>query len=426
MSKKFLFIGSVLLFFILIETVNAKIVKSYTLSQEAICFNESSLIVISAHEIPYLLGHDIDNLSFFNYSHGLWQAISFQIDQKDKHDRYIITQENQTVSSNIAEIKNGLSDNDELVFRKVDLAERLDPLAEQFKQYSLLEIELINDQGEPSAWVYINISSQNIITLFRPLLLYDKEKDSLVAPVYKMGFSKIFPFLVDSLHWWLPQKSQWSPDISDTMKIRHTGKFLGFPFKRTHGDYYSRLIGIKKGTLRIIRRTENRVKIFWKLKSPVLYIDYVMMPDGFVMDSMIDIPFKIALFFSELETLTSIDWKNDYELPALFIHTSDSKRQYRFNLPVNGKHSVEKNAFNQLEDKRFSISSSMGKIDVRMDIPDEFPIQSNLFLYDDLDEIDLPENYPGQFGNVGYRTVGWENIDSELYHLKLTVCMSGM
>ncbi|MCK5664099.1 MAG: hypothetical protein KAI17_11460, partial [Thiotrichaceae bacterium] len=60
------------------------------------------------------------------------------------------------------------------------------------------------------------------------------------------------------------------------------------------------------------------------------------------------------------------------------------------------------------------------------DIPDDFPIESNLYLRDAVDEADPPENHPGQFGNIGFKTTGWENIDNKLYHLKFTVCVTAV
>ncbi|MDX2503826.1 MAG: hypothetical protein QNL62_05040 [Gammaproteobacteria bacterium] len=376
-------------------------------------------MVISAKEIPYLLGRKISQLSFFHLSSEQWRSVVFQIDVKDQQGRYIITSEDRYAS----EIKKTLSANDELVFRKKDLGDRLDHASEQFRQYSLLEIELTL-AGSSSRWIYINLRPPESDFLSSSEIVYDQERDIVTSAVYKSGFSPTVPFLLDSFNWKLPHQSGWSPDLSDTMKIRHNGKFFGLPFKRTHDDYRSRLVAIKKGPLRIIRRTENRVKVFWKLRTPALYIDYVMMPDGFVMDTIIDIPFKIALFFSNLETLTTMDWNHGPDLPALTIHATPGTSADALSLPVNGRQSADKKAFNRIMANKFSVSSDMGVFDVTLDIPENFPIQSNLYLYDALHEMDPPENNPGQFGNVGFRTTGWENIDSKLHHLKFTVCMT--
>ena len=58
------------------------------------------------------------------------------------------------------------------------------------------------------------------------------------------------------------------------------------------------------------------------------------------------------------------------------------------------------------------------------DIPDDFPIRPWLYLHDEIETADSPEHHPGQFGNVGFRTTEWERIDSDVHHLKFTICMS--
>ena len=420
------------LFFLLQANFSyAQIIATYTLKADSVCSSEHGLLVISGREIPQLSGTNIEKISLLNLLHNKKQSIVFQIDQKDAQGRYILS--NNT--SAISDTSNTMGDQDELVFRKKDLGEYLSPSSELLKQYSLIEIEAVYEQGgqedlahrKVSGWIYIVLN--DISPDFHKQnksFVYDSEQDRVISPVYKIGFSKEKPFLLDEFHWRLPeqsrklaQPSEWSPDVTDTMKIRHIGKFFGFPFKRTDDDYYSQLIDIKEGPLRIIRRTENKVKIFWKLKSPALYIDYVMMPDGFVMDSMIDIPFNISFFFSDLVTITTMDWDHAPDLPGLTIKSE----AFNLKLPVNGQPGDDKDAFNQIAGKEFSLISQWGQFDVKLDIPDDFPIYSQLYLRDALHEIDLPENYPGQFGNVGFKTTGWENIDSKLHHLKFTVCV---
>ncbi len=415
-----------LLFFLPVSFAYAEIIETYTIKADSVCSGENSLMVISGHEMPQLLGARVDQLSLLSLLHNKRQMIVFQIDQKDSQGRFILSKKSldNSAASNI------MGDHDELVFRKKDLGEHLQPSSELFKRYSLIEIEVISESGDSavkkaSGWIYIALHSA-ILEKTNPdfkqqnkLLIYEPEEDTVISPVYKIGFSKDQPFLLDAFHWRLPDRAEWSHDVTDKMKIRHIGKFLGFPFKRTDDDYYSQLVDIKAGPLRIIRRTENKVKVFWKLKSPALYIDYVMLPDGFIMNSMIDIPFKISFFFSGLQTLTTMDWNHAPELPELSIKSVKGN----LTLPVNGQPSDDKDAFNQIAGREFSLSSKPGRFAVKLDIPDDFPIHSQLYLRDALHEIDLPENYPGQFGNVGFKTTGWENIDSKLHHLKFTVCV---
>lgn len=404
--------------FFTVTVSEAQIIKRYSVNVDTSCQNESGLVVLTADKIPYLLGQQIGKLSLYTLYQTQWRIVVFQIDHKDPQGRYIIAPQNDKH----ADHKSVLGRGDELVFRKNDLGQRLSETSEVASQYTLIEVEVQTGQIDSSRWLYINIDpifkKENDQT--KSLLVYDEMQDVIISPIYKIGFSQNQPFLVDSFHWYLDEPPGWSADVSDMMKIRHKGKFWGLPFKRSQDDYTSRLVGVKQGPLRVIRRTENYVKVFWKLKTPALYIDYIMMPDGFVMDTMIDIPFKISFFFNDLETLTTMDWNHTADLPTFMIHSRKADRD----LPVNGRQTEDKRAFNQIVDKQFSVNSSMGRFAVSLEIPDDFPVQANLYLKDALDEYDLPENFPGQFGNVGFKTTGWEKIDSRLHHLKFTVCMT--
>ncbi|MCW8928710.1 MAG: hypothetical protein OQL19_00550 [Gammaproteobacteria bacterium] len=427
-----------LFLFIQVPMVWAQVSATYTLTSAPICSSDESLVVISGKDIPQIIGNQVKNLSLVSFKQGNKQAIVFQIDQKDSQDRYIF--KNNSVEKN--ESLTVFDHFDELVLRKKDLGERWDmssnPFKKDIKSSLFIEIEIKikqentgqnnSGQKETSGWLYI---IQNEAVSFQDkAVVYNSKQDSIISPLYKMVFSKEKPFLLNAFHWRMHKPSselfsmdsEWSPDATDTMKIRHIGKFFGFSFKRTDDDYYSQLVDVKKGPLRVIRRTENKVKVFWKLKSPALYIDYVMMPDGFVMDSMIDIPFNISFFFSELATMTTMDWNNEFEGQNLIINTDKAQ----LDLPVNGKTSDDKKAFNEITATNFSVDSKLGKFDVMLDLPEDFPIHSQLFLKDALNEIDLPENHPGQFGNVGFKTTGWEKIDSKLHHLRFTVCVDKM
>jgi len=421
--------------FLILQTATswAQVSASYTVSSNSVCSGNESLIVLSANEIPILSGLNVEHLSLLRILENKQYSVVFQIDQKDTEGRYILNDPIRNASVG----ENYFGTLDELVFRRNESGQRLNASSENthkelLRKYSLIEVEILSNDNKDSSWVYIVIDDK-VASKSQPdysyPLAYVQEDDSIISPIYKISFSKEKPFLVDAFHWHLSNidslnndllsETQWTQNLTDTMKIRHTGLFFGFPFKRTDDDYFSQLIAVKDGPLRVIRRTENKVKVLWKLKSPALYIDYVMMPDGFVMDSMIDIPFKISFFFSQLETITTMDWNPEFSEKKWFVNT----RKMIDKLPLTGYPSEAQEVFNKIKASSFSLASDYGFFQVELSIPDDFLIQSQLYLKDDLSEVDLPENIPGQFANVGFKTTGWEGIDTELHHLKFTVCM---
>jgi len=406
-------------------SAQAQIIASYALHQQMQCVNaDSGLIQLMLKQLPVLLGQQLKSISTVSYVPSLStdkvHKILWQIDQKDQQGRYILP-----AKGSISPV---LSERDELLIRKRDLGQRIEHHSPWVQEHKLIEIEIINAIetisglfNKHSRWFYIELRDELIIDKNRaePVLVYNDEQDSITSSIYKIYFSKKHPFLVEQFHWYKKEQTIWGANVTDSMKIRHTGRFLGLAFKRSQDDYDSTLVGVKAGALRIIRRTENRIKVLWRLKSPVLFIDYVLLPNGFVMDTMVDIPFKLSYFFSELATITTMDWRPSVLLSGLRIAATD---RYPM-MPVSGLPSTQKKIFNDIDGQSFSLLSQEGQFNVALAIPDDFPIHAQLYLRDDLQQPDPPENYPGQLGNIGFKTTGWENIDRHLYHLTFTVCL---
>lgn len=373
------------------------------------CAATRALTVISGDALGSLEGNPAQNLSLLRYWKNNLSAIEVQIDQRDDDGRYIL---NGQVD---------LSNNDELVFATDSIGLKLPEDSDYRSQLQLTEIEIAGLDGSPSGWVYASPGKSREPMPSDPLVSYSAKQDRIETGIYRIGFSAETPFLVDTLQWKLRQNGKWSPDLIDTMKIKHLGRLFGLvSFERSQRDYSSVLTGVKSGPFRIIRRTENRVRVFWQIESPELHIDYVVSPDGFVMDTIIDIPFKPGLFFSDLVTLTTVDWNPSPEVPPIFLQTGDSLTRLR----ISGVPSENEALFNQSTDNRFHVQTRLGSMSSQLHIPKDVPINSTLYLRDDLDTADPPEQFSGQFGNVGFKTTGWENIDTQVHHLEFTVCFS--
>jgi len=396
-------------------TAEANALAQATALPASSCESPAALAVISAEKLPSLLDKPIRQIILLHYRNQRLSPIISQIDQRDAEGRFLL--DDESLPGNQARV---LGSHDEIIFRLADHAARRPPAAVNTRGTTLVEIEVNDRQSGQTGWVYAGLSDPVASTLGDKQVHYETQTDSVETDIYKVGFSSQRPFLIDTFQWRLGTNS-WSPDVLDAMKIRHQGTMFGmFSFRRTSKDYSSRLTRVKTGPLRVIRRTENRVRILWHLKTPTVFIDYVMMPDSFIMDTVIDIPFKLGLFFSDVETLTTVDWRNDPALPELTIRSPGTTSS----LVVNGQMSDDKSQFNAINETRLSVHSTYGSVSLKLDIPDDFPIQPWLYLNDQTDVADPPENQPGQFGNVGYRTTGWENVDTEVHHLKFTTCIT--
>ena len=384
-----------------------------TVSVSPLCQSARQAVALSARQAPSLLGLPVQRIALYRWSGSRLEPVIFQLDRKDNDDRYIL-------ANGIESEEVRLDENDELVFLLADAAGKIPDKNKLPAQNRLLEIRLDNTLTGSSRWVYVRLFNSPIKSSGKQYVEYLPEQDLIRTGLYQAGFSHQLPFLMDSFSWHDPLTGNWYPDLIDTMKIRHQGKLFGLiRFSRSHADYTSKLVAVKKGPVRVIRRTENRVHVFLNVKSPALFIDYVMSPGGFQMDMVVDIPFTMGLFFSDVQTLTTVDWR-PVETVQLLIESPKLSHA----LTVDGRMNADKQRFNEIDANRFSVRSAQGSMQVQLDIPEDFPIRARLYLKDDISEPDLPENDRGQYGNVGFRTLGWEKIDSEVHHLKFTVCMS--
>ncbi len=381
------------------------------------CPSEHSLVVVRAGELPVLLGTPIRNITLWHVHNQQLIPIPSQIDRRDDQGRYLLDDQ----SPDIIDQADPLSADDEIVFRLNDAGPPKPDASRPDWPEIHAEIQ-VNTAGEQSRWVYATVAATEQEAISTPGLVdYQVQSDTVLTDQYRIMFNNERPFLIEEFSWRLTDEPGYSPNVLDSMKIQHIGTMFGLvSFERNANDYSSELTQVKVGPLRTIRRTENRVRIFWYVKTPTVYIDYIMMPDSFVMDTIIDIPFKLGLFFDQVETLTTIDWRNEPSLPALTISSPDMTAK----LLINGQMSAEKDHFNSINGTRFSVQSKLGTASLRLDIPADFPIKPWLYLNDDSSTPSPPEHQPGQFGNVGYRTTGWENIDTQVHHLKFTTCLS--
>lgn len=371
-------------------------------------------IAISGNDLPSFLNMPVSRISAFSYRNNVLAAIPFQIDKRDSKGRYDL--------SSKANTQNMLLDaNDECVFMAADAGDRIERLESYFAQQPVFEIGIVDPKTGERKWVYLAEpkSGQSHSITEQHYVFYDADKDSVETSIYKIGFSRAYPFLIDSLQWHADTSDKWTRNVADTMKIRHSGKLLGQPFVRTQADYQSRLIGVKKGPVRIIRRTVNTVRILAFLQSPSVAIDYIAFANGFQMDTTVDFPFPLGWFFSNIKTYTTMDWSDDPSLPVTQIFQTGTSK----GLVIDGKMTKEKELFNQAGGQQYALQNAYGLILTQLVVDKDLPVIANNFLLDDRSQTDPPENLPGQFGNIGFLSTNWEKVDTAPHHLLFNVLL---
>ncbi len=372
-------------------------------------------VIVRGAEVKTLLGAADSKIRAIARHGNALETIPFQIDKRDASGSYDLVR-------NVAGNPPVLGAADECVFMTADAGERIAPLPEQYAQQPVVEIALVDPKSGVQKWVYLLVtkSAQNLPAPGKHYVAYDPLRDVIESNTYRIGFSSAHPFIVSSLQWRIGEVNKWSPNLLDTMKIRHHGKLFGnIDFIRTQDDYLSRIAAVKEGPVRVIRRTINSVRVIGYLQSPSVTIDYVAYANGLLMDTTIDFPFPLGWFFSDIKTFTSMDWNDDLALPGLRIHGGDTPK----GLAVDGHMTPEKDRFNKAAGQRFAVENAYGLLLVQLEMEKTLPVEARLYLADDLTRTDAPENIPGQYGNVGFLTTGWEKVGTSVQHLLFNVLL---
>lgn len=372
-------------------------------------------VIVRGAEVKALLGAADSKIRAIAKHGNALETIPFQIDKRDASGSYDLVRDaagNPPV----------LGAADECVFMTADAGERINPLPEQYAQQPAVEIALVDPKSGTQKWVYLLVTKngQNLPAASKHHVAYDRLRDVIETNTYRIGFSSAQPFIVNSLQWHISGANKWSPNVLDTMKIRHHGKLFGnIDFIRTQDDYLSRIATVKEGPVRVIRRTINSVRVIGYLQSPSVTIDYVAYANGLLMDTTIDFPFPLGWFFSDIKTFTTLDWNDDPGLPGLRIHGGDTPK----GLAVDGHMTPEKERFNKVASQRFAVENAHGLLLVQLEMEKSLPVEARLYLQDDRTRTDTPENIPGQYGNVGFLTTGWEKVGTSVQHLLFNVLL---
>jgi hypothetical protein len=367
-------------------------------------------VILRGAQLAPLLGAARDRIAAYVKHGDRFTAIPFQIDRRDAHGQLLL---DDAMPASLARDAH-FNAQDECVFMAGDLGEHGAGPAALLQPDKLVSVEL-NDPGSgQQAWVYL------LVLLHAPentpggYVRYHPDSDALETDTYRLAFSRKMPMLADSVQWYDPALRAYGSNVIDVMKIRHAGRFLGgFTFRRGVEDYRSALVGTRVGPVRVIRRTENSIRVFLGLRSPTITVDYVGYAHAILADIRLNVPFRNDWFFSDLESITTWDGNDGPDYPLSTVYS----RSVPEGFPIDGHMSAAKRRFNASSDGAFALVNRYGTLLVTMDFPASEPIKRQVYIMDDRTALDPPENIPGQFGNIGFRMTGWEKLSRGTHHL---------
>lgn len=358
-----------------------------------------------------LLGVPCDKLAVLAYRNGKLEPIPFQIDPVEKNGKYILA----PPSENIDAWPNAgkLGELDELVFMGGDAGEKTLPPPDKYS--AIHEMTLFDRISGKSRYVYLvslkdGTPPRSSVDYIQYKLL--KSGEQIVTPHYTQGFSPGGVFYEDLfIH---PAAGGTGIDIMDKLKLRSeivavNGKVS---VKRTEADFHSKVIGLRDGPVRVIRRNDTNLSLFLGVKSPSVIVDGLFYRDSFEVPSELRIPFRVDMVASEIKYVQGCD----LDIAAgPFTFCSDIAPQC---VKIDGRMSEEeKTIAKSTEPHKWGlITGQSGTIVYRLHLRNESsPVTITPFYEDDGNHADPPEYKPGlhMFGfhinnllklqGVGYR-----------------------
>lgn len=374
-------------------------------------------IVLTGQQLTALLGVPRQHIRCYRAQNNQTEdskliPIAFQIDARDAAGRFQLPRSD---AESLVQATEPLDENDELVLMAADLGEQrlADPTTLPGSQHLRAEITLTDPYDGRQRWLYVAIdrTAQHTLTL-SDYVQYRTEQDHIETDIYQIGYAREMPLLIETIRWRAPDTGQFGPNMIERLKLRHSGKlFHHFPFERTHEDYQSQLVAVKDGPIRVIRSTANRVRMVLGIQSPAIYVDFIHYRAGYMMDIIVDLPFRIGLLFSDVDVTSVIGLKYSEQVPTTRLYSASE----RHGLNMDGQWNDSKQRYNTSGDTALAIHSPWGVIVSDMALAGDSPIQSRVYLHAANTHTKLA--YDNTAEGVGFYQWHWERLSTATQHI---------
>jgi len=247
----------------------------------------------------------------------------------------------------------------------------------------------------------------------RRWLRYRRAQEEVDHDGFTVGFEPDRPFVLNRLVWAAdPEHRDWI----DTGKFRASGRIMGaFRFERTREDFTSRVTGVIDGPVRVVVRTENRLRMAFGLKSPRSIVDRIHTPRALLLETRLHIPFRVGWFFDHLAIRSSIDLApGEPRTITCPNHVTT---------PIDGRPQPSEVALMDCPLEGFTIADTYGALYGNLTLGPRIKLKASIYFLDDDTAHDPPEEVPGHLGESGVILTGWEHLHRGDYRMRMLLRM---
>ncbi len=355
-------------------------------------------IIIAGEKIPSLLGSATGSLRVYSATDdGVLEPIPYQIDERDAEGGLVFP----FGPKSGADADPSFDANDELVFMSRDTGTRAARDAWPAGADCGVEITVSDPLDGSTGYAYLLRFDNPPPRSETEYVQFIPGKSLIVSPNYETGFCPDATISFCNLT--LTEKGGGDgSDYMDRLKIRARGtlRLVKAEIVKTETDFVSEVIAWIDGPVRVIRRSNNIMYLFWKIPSPGSLIDNVYYLDSFIFPTEVDVPFDLNMLLADFKFRVSTDHNS---------HAS-GKRYANANNPggviIDG---VTSEAEKAMSDDPFdwmvvhgTREGGRGGWVNRIKFDAGLEARPYMFYNDDASTPEPPEDDPGQYGNTGF------------------------
>ena len=205
--------------------------------------------VVEGQTVPFLHGRAIANLCVFAFIGKTLTPIPFQVDERDRRDRWVLDHGAQPTSDDTL----GFFDaNDVIVFMNRDLGERGVPALSSLNTSTWIEVR-VGDEANPIGFAYVGVFPTSP-TLQPPHVYawYDAETDRVYAERYALAFGAPLPTHLA----FVERVGDFGVNVITGVRAVGDVRFLGglLSLRRSEKDIQMEIVGSRSGPVRAVRR----------------------------------------------------------------------------------------------------------------------------------------------------------------------------
>jgi len=370
-------------------------------------------VFVQGKQLPWMMGKRIDHLRLYAFHGTDFVPVPFQVDERDPDGEYVFP---LGPKAN-ADSDNGLFDeNDELVFMVRDGGGR-GPLTMWVGGWEVVSvIELTDPVDGAKSWVYLMSFANPPAPSDVDYVRYEPETATIYARNYTMGFHPEAPIGIGRLSM-TEAGGGTDRDMADRLKIRfRANTVFGINVYRQEEMFTSKAIAWIDGPVRIVRRTKNRMVLFWKIPTPSALLDNIYYFNAFEFPTRVHLPFDSDTFIREVEFRVSTDnmcafkgryFYNEKNTKGVLINGVTSEQERNLDTGSYGWMVVA----GTLEGERGAWLNRL------LYDPTITSVRPTLYYRDQMSNLDPPEDEPGECGDVGYYLEGVERMEKGTFEL---------